>query len=181
MNAWTKSMRTPTGSMVTTIVALFRTVVSHQIISAALSYNLSVAEDVVRSAVDLNSPQRLLPQPWPPIDTSDANGLKIGTLLKMKCLVSARVKLQAASADYIREKIALDYPSVRPEEQTSGSTLFTAVASLTEDGDVLFEFDHPGVGHFPLDSLSNPGTATIDYVTKMATLAITQELQASGF
>jgi hypothetical protein len=167
--------------MATTIVAQFRTVVSHQIISAALSYNPSVAEDVVRSAVDLNNPQRLLPQPWPTIDTSDANGLKIGTLLKMKCLVSARVKLQAASADYIREIIASDYPSVRPEEQTSGSTLFTAVASLAEDGDVLFEFDHPGVGNFPLDALSNPGTATIDYVTKMATLAITQELLASEF
>lgn len=179
MNRWTKSMRTPTGSVETTIVAQFRTVVSHQIISAVLSYNPSVAEDVVRSAINL--PQRLLPQPWPPIDTSDAKGLKIGTLLKMKCLISARVKLQAAPADYIRQIIASEYPSVRPEEQTSGSTLFTAVASLTEDGGVLFEFDHPGVGRFPLDSLSNPGAATIDYVTKMATLAITQELQASGF
>ena len=181
MDAWTKSMLTPTGRTATTIVALFKTVVSHQIISADLSYNPSVPQYVVRSAVELNNPGRFLPQPWPPVDTSDADGLKIATLLKMKCLVSARLKLQIASADNISERIASEYPSVRPDEQTPDSKLFTAIASLTEDGDVLFECNLPGGSHFPLDSLSNPGTATIDYVTQMTALAIAQELQRSGF
>jgi hypothetical protein len=181
MDVWTKSMLTPTGRTATTIVALFKTVVSHEIISADLSYNPSVPEDVVRSAVDLNSPERFLPQPWPPVDTSDLNGLSIATLLKMKCLVSAPLKLQTASADNIRERIASEYPSVRSDEQTPDSTRFTAVTSLTEDGDVFFEFNHPGGSNFPLDSLSNPGTTTIDYVTKMTALAIAQDLQRLGF
>lgn len=177
MSEWAKAMQTPTGSVVTTIVAMFRAVVSLRIISADLIFNPSLSKDVVRRAVNVNEPRRFLPQPWPPVDTTISSGLKIATLQKMKSLISFKYGLQSASSADVQAKLAKDYPMVNPDDQASGNTLFAATTSLIETGDVLFGFHHPSGGQFPLDSLAESGTATIDYVTQMVSFALAQELE----
>lgn len=65
MNEWTKSMRTATGSVEKTVVALFMTVVSHQIISAHLR-SLSTLSSASRETNDSLPKPRRCPFAGPP-------------------------------------------------------------------------------------------------------------------
>jgi hypothetical protein len=175
-------MNTPTGPIVITFVAMFRAVVSLQLISADFMFNSALSRDAWQRAVNVNRPHQLLPQPWPPVDTGRADGLRIGALLKMKSLLSLPHANQIASSADIQERIARRYPSVHPEEQASDSTLFNAHVELDEKGAVTSGFTYPRTGQFPeLDSPPDAEAGSIDYVTQMILFAITRELEISGF
>ena len=175
---WTKAMQTPIGPVVTTMVARFRAVISIQIISVDLQFNPTLQQEEISRAISVNNPKRFLPQPWPPVDVGTLGGLQVAALTKMKALVPIRYGLQSKSSTEIKKHITEKFPTMANIAQQPEHTLIEACTTITEAGDVLFEYHHPEEGHLPIDDFENPGAATIDYVTQMMTLALAQQLEA---
>jgi hypothetical protein len=181
MGEWTKSRQMPTGRVEITIVAMFKTLISLRIISTDFSFNPSLSKSIIEHAVNVNEPQRFLPQPWPPIDVRHPNGLKRAALLKMKCNVSARFGLHATSRADIQARIAKDFPSINPRDQASNNSIYPATVSLFESGEVNWGFQIPTNDQFQeLDLSTDAGDGKIDYVTQIVTLAIAKELEESA-
>lgn len=58
--------------------ATLRGVLGVGAISSELLFNPSLTAAEWRAAVDVDEPSCLLPKPWPPVDTSTDEGLRVG-------------------------------------------------------------------------------------------------------
>ena len=175
MNDWVYA---PPGEVQTTVVAIFREVVSFRILSSELVFNPSLQPDTIRAAIKVNDPERFLSQPWPPADVTTEQGIRIATLLKMKAVVAVRTGLSQASAAAIRAKVAHDFPAMDPALQDDTHRRVVSTVSMLETGTILYGFTYPESRSLPLDE--NSVEDTISYVKLMTVLGLEQALEASS-
>ena len=177
MNDWVYAIQSPTGVVQTTVVARFREIVSLRILSSDLIFNPSLQPGTIQAAIKVNDPERFLSQPWPPVDVTTEQGMRIATLLKMKAVVAVRTGLSQAAAAVIRAKVDHDFPAMDPNLQDGAHTRIVSTVSMLETGTIMYNFTHPRRGSLPLDEAENSGEDTISYVKLMTVLGLEQALE----
>ncbi|WP_263417567.1 hypothetical protein [Terriglobus albidus] len=176
MTDWVYAIQSPTGVVQTTVVARFREIVSLRILSSELVFNPSLQPGTIQAAIKVNDPERFLSQPWPPLDISTEQGIRIATLLKMKAIVAVRTGLSQATAAVIQAKVAHDFPAMDPALQDDTHRRVVSTVSMLETGTILYGFTYPQSGSLPLDG--NSVEDTISYVKLMTILGLEQALEA---
>jgi hypothetical protein len=96
----------------------------------------------------------------------------------MQSIVGLGMQLKHATTRDIQARIDHVLPSMAFTDQCPEHTRLTAVVNLLEDGQVTYGFEHPTVGHLPLDDDPHQGNKTILYVRLMLLKAMQEELES---
>ena len=134
------------------VVARYSASVSTTVLNSRLSIHPSLSKNKIIDAVEVDTPRGLLPQPWPPADTSTTAGLELTILTKMERVLSIVSGIAASSSEDLQVAIRRMFPNISLDAVPPGYKVFEFEAQLLEDGTVIHSFEIPADGEFPLQN-----------------------------